>query len=55
MLNNKELKPELLCTRTDPGIFSFTTTDELQVLDEVIGQARAIGAIEFRSEERRVG
>ena len=55
MLNNKELKPELLCTRTDPGIFSFTTTDELQVLDEVIGQARAIGAIEFGAQIRKRG
>ena len=55
MSNNNELKPESLYTRTDPGILHFETTDELQGLGEVIGQARAIDAIEFGTEIEKSG
>lgn len=55
MSNNNELKPESLYTRTDPGILHFETTDELQGLGEVIGQARAIDAIEFGTEIKKPG
>lgn len=55
MSNNNELNPESLYTRTDPGLLSFTTTDDLQGLDEVIGQARAINAIEFGTQIEKTG
>lgn len=55
MSNNNELKPESLYTRTDPGALHFKTTDELQGLEEVIGQARAIDAIEFGTEIKKPG
>lgn len=55
MPNNNELKPESLYTRTDLGVLQFKTTDELQVLEEVIGQARAIDAIEFGTQIEKPG
>jgi lon-related putative ATP-dependent protease len=36
-----------LCRRCDPEQFQFQTTDELEDLAEVLGQARAVNAIEF--------
>ncbi|MGD8999131.1 MAG: ATP-binding protein [Granulosicoccaceae bacterium] len=47
MSQSNELKPEALFTSMDPAILSFKTTDEVASLEEVIGQARAIGAIEL--------
>lgn len=55
MLNNNELEPDFLCARTDPSVFPFASTDELHTLDEVIGQARAIGAIEFGADIKKPG
>lgn len=55
MSNNNELNPESLYTRTDPGLLRFKTTDDLQGLEEVIGQARAIDAIEFGTEIKKPG
>ena len=36
-----------LCRRCDPEQFKFQTTDELEDLAQVLGQARAVNAIEF--------
>jgi lon-related putative ATP-dependent protease len=36
-----------LCRRCDPGQFKFRTTDDLEDLAQVLGQARAVNAIEF--------
>ena len=36
-----------LCRRCDPGQFKFKTTDDLEDLAQVLGQARAVNAIEF--------
>ena len=36
-----------LCRRCDPGQFKFRTTEDLEDLDQVLGQARAVNAIEF--------
>ena len=47
MENAKPLTPELLCRRCDPGQFSFQTTTELENLAEVLGQPRAMEAIQF--------
>ncbi len=49
------LPPEALCTHCDPGQFSFSTTAELEDLDEVVGQARAIEALNFGIGIRRPG
>ena len=42
-----ELDADALFHRCDPETFSFRTTDELAVLDDVVGQQRAIEAIRF--------
>jgi lon-related putative ATP-dependent protease len=55
MSNSNELKPEALFTGTDPAVLPFKTTDEVESLEEVIGQARAIDAIEFGMEINKDG
>ncbi|TEU09969.1 MAG: ATP-dependent protease, partial [Anaerolineales bacterium] len=42
-----ELGPEQLRVESDPSLFSFKSTGELQPLDRVIGQERAVRAIDF--------
>ncbi len=42
-----EVPPEKLKTRIDPGSFAFETTAEIFPLDEVIGQQRAVQAMDF--------
>lgn len=42
-----ELKPEELRKQCDPSIFKFNRTDELSAKDKVIGQERALKAIDF--------
>jgi lon-related putative ATP-dependent protease len=42
----RKLRPEELRRHCDPGIFDFQTTAELEPLREVIGQERAIEALE---------
>jgi lon-related putative ATP-dependent protease len=44
-----------LYRRTDPDIFSFHTTEDMEVLEEVIGQPRAVDAINFGIGIRREG
>jgi len=46
-LNIVELKPEALRCVCDPGIFDFECTAEISPLEEIIGQDRALRAIEF--------
>jgi lon-related putative ATP-dependent protease len=41
------LRPEELCRRCDRAQFAFETTADLEPLDEVLGQKRAIEALEF--------
>ncbi len=43
----KPLNPAQLYHKCNPEIFSFKTSDELQDLQEVIGQARAVEAVQF--------
>jgi lon-related putative ATP-dependent protease len=43
----KPLAPDQLYRRCDPSLFTFNTTAELEDLAEVIGQARAVDAIQF--------
>ena len=41
------LKPEQLCRHCDPGGCGFETTSEVEELDEILGQDRAVEALEF--------
>ncbi len=43
----RELKPEDLYRRCDPELFDFETTRELDDPDGILGQPRAVAAIEF--------
>lgn len=47
MATIERLGPKALCARCDPARFTFKTTSELDDLTEVVGQARAMQAIEF--------
>ncbi len=47
MESAKPLTPEQLCRGCDPTQFPFQTTAELEELTEVIGQPRAIEAVQF--------
>ncbi len=47
---SKRLKPEQLRQRTNPALFSFRSTEELPPLERVIGQDRAVEAIDFGIE-----
>jgi lon-related putative ATP-dependent protease len=51
----KALKPEQLYHRCDPGQFKFKTTAELDDLAEVLGQTRAVDAIQFGIGIQREG
>ncbi|RLE30311.1 ATP-dependent protease, partial [Candidatus Acetothermia bacterium] len=42
----RELKPEELRRICDPSRFSFATTEELEPLNEIVGQKRALEALE---------
>ncbi len=43
----RTLGPDDLRKRCDPGMFTFRTTEELPPLDGIIGQQRALDAIDF--------
>ena len=47
MTNIKALPPTLLCQQCDPAQFSFETTAELENLEGLIGQTRAVEAVQF--------
>lgn len=44
---SRRLDPARLYTSTDPEQLGFETTDEVEILTEVIGQPRAVEAMEF--------
>jgi predicted ATP-dependent protease len=46
-ISDLELKPEQLRRQNDPAIFAFKSTAELPSLEQIIGQDRAIDAIDF--------
>jgi hypothetical protein len=46
-MDNLRLGPDQLRAKSDPTKFSFETTAELKPLDQVIGQDRALRAIDF--------
>ncbi|WP_404364317.1 Lon protease family protein [Marinobacter sp.] len=55
MSEARSLKPEDLYSRCDTGKFSFKTTDELDDVEDVVGQERATEAIRFGIGIRRGG
>ncbi|HSR71888.1 MAG TPA: ATP-binding protein [Kiloniellales bacterium] len=55
MTGNAPLPAERLCWRCPAESFRFATTDELEDIGEVIGQARAVSAIRFGLGMRRPG
>jgi len=51
----KILPPEALHRRCDPGRFAFRTSAEIAPLEEIVGQQRALDAIDFGLEMRAAG
>jgi len=51
----KALEESQLYRRCDPGQFSFTTTAELEAATEIVGQARAVDAVQFAIDIRQPG
>ena len=47
MSSDQPLSPEQLCWRCCPEELGFQQTDELEDLDEVLGQARALESVKF--------
>jgi DNA polymerase III delta prime subunit len=54
-MNIQPLPPEKLCYHCDPNVFSFETTAELEDLEGLIGQSRAVEAVQFGIGIRREG
>jgi len=55
MTTQYELQPEDLCCLCDPSNFDFATTAEIEPLERVIGQERAVRAIQFGLEMNSAG
>jgi RNA 3'-phosphate cyclase len=55
MANTGRLSPELLCHSCDARQFSFETTEELETLSDVVGQPRAVEAVQFGIGIRQPG
>jgi len=53
--HRRELPPEKLSYFCDPSQFRFNSTAELKPLDEVIGQDRAVAAIDFGVDLKSYG
>jgi lon-related putative ATP-dependent protease len=47
MKSSKALSPQALYTRCDPEQFGFKTTEDLEPLEETLGQGRAVAAVQF--------
>lgn len=52
---HKELKPENLRWKCNPDIFEFKTTDELEPIEGILGQERALQALRIGVELRSPG
>jgi lon-related putative ATP-dependent protease len=51
----KSLNSDALYHKTDPGLFGFETTADLTDMIQVIGQARAVEAVEFGTDIEQEG
>lgn len=54
-LKHKELKPEELRWKCDPNIFDFESTEEIDPIEGIIGQERALKAIRMGVDLRSPG
>ena len=54
-IDRRELTPADLAPQLDPAQLGFQTTDELEPLDEVVGQDRALRALELGLSIRHRG
>ncbi|NTV96394.1 MAG: AAA family ATPase [Thiobacillus sp.] len=52
---SKALAATSLCKRCDPAQFAFETTAELSAATEIVGQARAVDAVDFGIDIQRPG
>jgi len=55
MKRTEKVPPQQLCNRCDPDQFGFETTAELEELTHVVGQPRAVDAIQFGIGIQREG
>jgi predicted ATPase with chaperone activity len=55
MTAQNEVKPSDLRCLCDPSMFDFETTADIEPLDQVIGQERAVRAITFGLEMKSAG
>lgn len=55
MLAEKRLKPEMVFKECDTNLFDFETTEEIPSLESIIGQDRAVKAMEFGLKIKRHG
>jgi len=55
MSETKALPSERLCWRCDPSLLGFETTDDLLDLDDIVGQDRALDAVQFGIGIRKSG
>jgi lon-related putative ATP-dependent protease len=55
MIFNGKLKPEEVLKKCDPKIFEFETTEEVPPLEGIIGQERAVKAMDFGLKIKRHG
>jgi lon-related putative ATP-dependent protease len=54
-LKHKELAPEELRWKCDPGIFDFDSTENIDPIEGIVGQERALDAIKLGVEMRSPG
>ncbi|MCH7974356.1 MAG: AAA family ATPase, partial [Bacteroidetes bacterium] len=52
---HKELKPEEIRWVCDPDIFKFASTDELEPIEGILGQERALKALKLGVDLRSPG
>ena len=55
MAGIKALSPENLCSRIDAAQLKFSTTEDVQVLDQIVGQERAMESLHFGVRMRKQG
>ncbi|RJX25787.1 MAG: ATP-dependent protease [Dethiobacter sp.] len=55
MVYDNRLEPEKLVKKCDPSLFEFKTTEEIKPLEDIIGQERAVKAMDFGLTIKRHG
>jgi len=55
MIEEKRLKPEMVFKACDTNLFAFQTTEDVPSLESIVGQERAVNAMEFGLRIKRHG